>query len=68
MFGLSPSQASLALALYNGSTVEAFAETRGVKISTVRSHLAQTLAKTGTANQRDLVRLIGMLPTVRGSI
>jgi DNA-binding CsgD family transcriptional regulator len=36
-----------------------------VAISTVRTHLAEIFVRTGTESQRDLVRLLGMLPPVR---
>jgi DNA-binding CsgD family transcriptional regulator len=62
MFRLSPCQASVALAIFNGKTPEEIATDRGVRISTLRSHLAEIFARTGTENQRDLVLLLAMLP------
>jgi DNA-binding CsgD family transcriptional regulator len=66
LFRLSPSQASIALAIFNGKVPEEIALERGVRISTLRSHLAEIFARTGTGNQRDLVRLLSMLPPLRG--
>jgi DNA-binding NarL/FixJ family response regulator len=62
MFGLTPSQASIALAIFEGKVPEKIALERGVRISTLRSHLAEIFARTGTEDQRDLVRLLGLLP------
>lgn len=65
LFGLSPTQAAIALALHAGKSPEQIAIERGVQISTIRTHLAQIFARTAAENQRDLVRLIGLLPPVR---
>jgi DNA-binding CsgD family transcriptional regulator len=65
LFRLSPAQASIALALHRGQTPEEIAIERGVKISTLRSHLAEIFARTGAENQRDLIRLLGLLPPLR---
>jgi PAS domain-containing protein/DNA-binding CsgD family transcriptional regulator len=65
LFGLSPNQAGLALALYEGKTFEEIAAERGVKVTTLRTHFAQVLSRTGTKSQRDLMRLLGNLPPLR---
>jgi DNA-binding CsgD family transcriptional regulator len=65
LFSLSPTQAAVALDLYGGKSPEQIATERGVRISTLRTHLAEIFARTGAENQRDLVRLIGLLPPVR---
>ena len=67
LFRVSPAQAEIALAIYNGKTPEQIAAERGVAISTLRTHLATIFLRTGTENQRDLVRLLGMLPPVRAA-
>ena len=36
-----------------------------LKITTLRSHLAAIFLKTGTENQRELVRMLNRLPQVR---
>ena len=61
-FALSQSQAELALALYDGMTIETFAAQRNVKLSTLRTHLSEVFIRTGTVSQRDLVRLLGQIP------
>ncbi|HEY6578360.1 MAG TPA: helix-turn-helix transcriptional regulator [Rhizomicrobium sp.] len=65
LFGVSPAQAQIALAIYGGQTPEKIAGERGVAISTLRTHLAQIFLRTGTESQRDLVRLLGTLPPIR---
>ena len=65
LFGVSPAQAEIALAIYNGKTPEQIAIERGVAISTLRTHLAEIFLRTGAESQRDLVRLLGTLPPVR---
>jgi DNA-binding CsgD family transcriptional regulator/PAS domain-containing protein len=65
LFALSPAQAAIALAIFNGKSPEQIAVERGVAITTLRTHLAEIFARTGAENQRDLIRLLGMLPPVR---
>ncbi len=65
LFGLSPAQAAIALAIFDGKAPEEIATERGVAVSTLRTHLAEIFVRTGAENQRDLVRLLGMLPPVR---
>lgn len=65
LFGLSPTQADIALALYDGKAPEQIATERGVAISTLRTHLTAIFTRTGSESQRDLVRLLGTLPPVR---
>jgi DNA-binding CsgD family transcriptional regulator len=65
LFELSPAQASVALAIFNGKSPDEIASERGNRISTLRTHLAEIFLRTGTENQRDLVRLLGTLPLLR---
>jgi DNA-binding CsgD family transcriptional regulator len=53
------------LAIFDGKSPEQIAADRNVAISTMRTHLAQIFARTGAENQRDLVRMLGMLPPLR---
>jgi len=64
-FRLSPTQAEIALALYEGASVEEIAIRRNVKMTTMRTHLAEILLRTGTENLRDLVRLLATIPPLR---
>jgi DNA-binding CsgD family transcriptional regulator/PAS domain-containing protein len=61
-FDLTPSEAILAADLLCGLSVGEAAAKRGRTVATMRSHLASILAKTGTARQSDLVRLLSRLP------
>ncbi|HEU5018686.1 MAG TPA: helix-turn-helix transcriptional regulator [Pseudolabrys sp.] len=65
LFGLSPRQAAVAMAVYEGKSPAAIAAERGVRIGTVRTQLLDIFARTGARDQRDLVRLIGGLPALR---
>ena len=62
LFGLSPTQAGIALALFNGRSPEEIALERGIKMTTLRTHLTEIFLRTGTETQRDLMRLLGTLP------
>jgi DNA-binding CsgD family transcriptional regulator len=61
-FDLTPSEAILAVDLLCGWSVGEVAAKRGRSVATMRTHLASILAKTGTARQSDLVRLLSRLP------
>jgi DNA-binding CsgD family transcriptional regulator len=65
IFGLTPAEAALALALLSGQSLASIAAERGVSENTARSQLSQVLRKSGAANQRDLVRLLSLVPAVR---
>lgn len=57
-FAFTPAEARVAFALLDGMSLQAFSDEAGVRISTVRWHVRNALAKTNCANQRDLVRLL----------
>ena len=65
LFNLTPRQSALAIALYEGKTLDDVAAANGVKITTLRTHLTAIFLKTGVDSQRELVRLLGSLPPVR---
>lgn len=66
LFGLTPAEAHLAIAISGGETLKNYARTRGVSINTIRAQLARIMAKTGTKRQPELVSLlIGSVPPVR---
>jgi DNA-binding CsgD family transcriptional regulator/PAS domain-containing protein len=58
LFGLTPAEARVALALFEGASPREAAETLGVSLNTVRVHLARVFEKTGARRQSDLVRLM----------
>jgi DNA-binding CsgD family transcriptional regulator/PAS domain-containing protein len=62
LFGLTPAEAQLAVALLAGKRLRQIASERSVQLPTVRNQLRAVLAKTGTARQADLVRLLATLP------
>lgn len=57
-FALTPAEARVAFALLDGISLQAYSDEAGIRISTVRWHMRNALAKTNCANQRDLVRLL----------
>jgi len=58
LFDLTPAEARLATALACGDTVAEYATRMHIAMPTVRSHLSQVMAKTGTARQAQLVALL----------
>ncbi len=58
LFGFTPTEASLAMLLANGLTLDESAEQLHVSRNTVRTHLRSVFAKTGVSRQPMLVRLI----------
>ena len=61
-FGLTAAEARLADALAHGTSPQAYADTAGLSIATVRTQIRAILAKTGAANLRALVVLLAGLP------
>lgn len=57
LFGLTPAEAGLLLALMQDKRIEEYAEERGVAVTTVRTQLAHLFRKTDTNRQSELVRL-----------
>lgn len=58
LFGLTPAEGAVAADLARGLSLDSIARLRGVRIATVRSHVKQILAKTGTHRQAELVALL----------
>lgn len=57
-FGLTATEACIALSVARGHELRCIAQKRGVTLDTVRSHLRTIFAKTGTRRQAGLVLLI----------
>jgi DNA-binding CsgD family transcriptional regulator len=55
---LTRGEATVALGLAQGKTLEALAAELGVAVSTVRTHLKHVFAKTGTSQQSQVVSLV----------
>ena len=58
LFGLTPAETKLALAIFDGQTPAEAAETLGISHNTARNQLARVFEKTGVNRQASLVRLI----------
>jgi DNA-binding CsgD family transcriptional regulator len=58
LFGLTPAEVRVALAIANGASPSAAAERFGVNFQTVRNQLVSIYAKTATEGQADLAALI----------
>jgi DNA-binding CsgD family transcriptional regulator len=58
MYGLTPREATLALMLVEGHTLEAAAERLKMRYETARTHLRRILSKTQTSRQAELVMLL----------
>jgi DNA-binding CsgD family transcriptional regulator len=64
LFGLTPAEGELAISLFAGRSLEEISVERGLSKETLRKELAHVFVKTGTDSQRNLVRLLGLLPPV----
>jgi DNA-binding CsgD family transcriptional regulator len=60
-FGLTRSEAEVAIGVASGRTLATIAAGRGVKIGTVRVHLKTVFSKTHTRGQADLTRVVTRL-------
>lgn len=58
LFGFTPAEASLALLLANGLTLDEAAAKLDIKKNTVRSQLRSIFSKTGVTRQTELVRVL----------
>ena len=58
LYKLTPAETRLAEALLDNQTVEGYALSVGVSRNTVRTHLANLFAKTGTRRQAELLRVL----------
>ena len=64
LFGLSKKESIIAIRLAAGETLNEIAEREFLSPHTVRVHIRDTLRKTGTHRQTELVRLLHLLPGV----
>lgn len=62
-YALTPAQSRVALAVYRGSTMKEAAGQLQIAESTVRTHLNEVYAKTGTTRQAQLVLALAALQT-----
>jgi DNA-binding CsgD family transcriptional regulator/PAS domain-containing protein len=64
LFGLTPAEVRVALAIFNGQTPREAAASLGVSFFTVRGHLVRVFEKTNTNRQAQLVRVL--MEAIRG--
>jgi len=55
---LTPAETRLAIALFKGQSVEAYAKEAGVSINTARWHVKRIYAKTGVKRQTELIQML----------
>ena len=55
---LTPAETRLAIALFKGQSVEAYAKEAWISINTARWHVKQIYAKTGVKRQTELIRIL----------
>jgi DNA-binding CsgD family transcriptional regulator len=65
LFGLTPAEARLAVALAGGRSLAEYGAERKVTENTLRTQLAHVLRKTEASSQRDLVRPLSLLSPLR---
>jgi DNA-binding CsgD family transcriptional regulator len=58
LFDLTPAEARLVAALYEGRTLASYADRTGTSLNTVKTHLKHVFGKTGETRQLDLVRRV----------
>jgi DNA-binding CsgD family transcriptional regulator/PAS domain-containing protein len=61
IYGLSPSEARVTLAMLKGASPHEVALRSGVSLATVRSQLRSVFRKTGTARQSELIRMMAVV-------
>lgn len=67
LYGLTPTELRVLLAVFNSSGVSDLAATLGVSTATVKTHLGRLFIKTGTRRQAELVKLVaGFAASTRG--
>jgi DNA-binding CsgD family transcriptional regulator len=64
LYGLSPAESRLAVALTAGNTLREIAESSDVRSSTLRTQLSSILQKVGVARQVDLIRALASVPVL----
>ena len=65
LFSLTPAEARLAKAVTEGVSLDAYAQSNNVSITTVKSQLRSVFSKTGTHRQAELTQLLVCIPSVR---
>ncbi len=68
MFGFSPVEAEIARGIMRGERLEVIAAARGVQMSTIKTQVESIFRKASVESQRELVRVLGGLPQLRGFV
>lgn len=63
LYRLTPAETRLALGLYDGSTLQEYADQNGIARDTAKNQLARVFAKSGCRKQSELIKLIAAIPT-----
>jgi len=58
VYGLTPSEAQVAISIANGNSIATIAETTNHSAHTIRSQLKSTFRKTGVSRQSELIKLL----------
>ncbi len=66
LFGLTPAESAVAVALLGGQTADLVARERAVSLDTVRAQIRTVLQKTEAGNLRDLERMAALLSGLQG--
>jgi DNA-binding CsgD family transcriptional regulator len=67
LYKLTPAKTRLTLRLFDGVTPAEYAEEAQISIATVRTQIRSVLDKTHTRRQAELIKLLALLPTVKGT-
>jgi DNA-binding CsgD family transcriptional regulator len=67
LFGLSPAESRVAIAIMSGKLIRDIATELGVEIATLRTQLRSIFHKVGVKRQADLVRVLANIPVGRAS-
>jgi len=62
LFGLTPAEIRLCIALVKGKSVEEYAHEAAISSNTARTHVKRIYSKTGVRRQSELVRLLLRVP------
>ena len=65
LFGLTPAEAGLVLAVASAHSLEEAARHAGISLNTAKTQLQSAFEKTGTGRQAELVKLIFSHPAVK---
>lgn len=68
MYELTPTEQSVLVSLLAGVRIADLARSRGIKLSTARSHVAAIRSKMGVQRIDDITRLVAELPPMRGAL